>query len=143
MSAQPNIQIVRRFYESIFSKDDPIDLRDFIASDYIDHNSAATIRGVAAMRIHLEGLRSTFADFSLKVEDVIAQGDKAVTRVAGQGVHAGEWMGIRPTGAVIRVRGINIDRLLDGRIVEHWGEADTIGMLNQMGVDPFAGRLER
>jgi hypothetical protein len=50
-------------------------------------------------------------------------------------------MQIEPTGSVVEVKGINIDRVADGRIVEHWGEADTIGMLVQMGVDPFAGRI--
>lgn len=52
-------------------------------------------------------------------------------------------MQIEPTGSVIKVKGINIDRVLNGRIVEHWGEADTIGMLVQMSVDPFAGRPTR
>ncbi|WP_234891718.1 ester cyclase [Sinorhizobium meliloti] len=50
-------------------------------------------------------------------------------------------MQIEPTGRIVHVKGINIDRIIDGRIIEHWGEADTIGMLMQMGVDPFAGRL--
>jgi predicted ester cyclase len=51
-------------------------------------------------------------------------------------------MGIKPTGREVRLKGINIDRVEGGRIAEHWGEADTIGMLVQMGVDPFAGRTE-
>jgi predicted ester cyclase len=52
-------------------------------------------------------------------------------------------MEIKPTGSVVEVKGINIDRLAGGRIVEHWGEEDTVGMLIQMGVDPFAGRGDR
>ena len=58
-------------------------------------------------------------------------------RVTGEGTHMGEWMGIKPSGKRVRLRGLNFDRLSDGRIVEHWGEADTIGMLVQMGLDPF------
>lgn len=59
-------------------------------------------------------------DFTLDIDETLAEGNKVVTRV--------------------RVKGINIDRIADGRIAEHWGEADTVGMLRQMGVDPFAGR---
>jgi predicted ester cyclase len=61
------------------------------------------------------------------------------TRVSGSGTHTGVWQEIQPTGNKIQLRGINIDRIGAGLIVEHWGEADTAGMLWQMGVDPFAG----
>ena len=57
-------------------------------------------------------------------------------RVVGDG-HLGEWLGIKPTGKRIQLRGINLDRVQAGRIVEHWGEADTIGMLMQMGLNPL------
>jgi predicted ester cyclase len=54
--------------------------------------------------------------------------------------HRGEWIRMMPAGAVVRLKGINIDRIEDNQIVEHWGEADTVGMLIQMGVDPLASR---
>jgi predicted ester cyclase len=76
----------------------------------------------------------------MRIEDVLAEGDHVITRVTGRGTHLGEWMGIEPTGREVRSKGIDIDRLEHGRIVEHRGEADTVGMLVQMGVDPFAGR---
>lgn len=85
-------------------------------------------------------LRRTFPDFHLQIDEIIGDGDEIATRVSGHGTHKGEWMGVRATNAVIRVKGINIDRVAGRRIVEHWGEADTVGMLLQMGVDPFAGR---
>jgi len=58
-------------------------------------------------------------------------------RVTAEGTHLGEWLGIKPSGKRIQLRGLNLDRVLNGRIVEHWGEADTVGMLAQMGVDSF------
>jgi len=51
-------------------------------------------------------------------------------------------MSIKPSGREVLLKGINIDRVEGGKIAEHWGEADTIGMLMQMGVDPFVGRLK-
>lgn len=112
-----------------------------IGSTYVDHNDEKAGRGQEVLRAHVAAMRQTFPDFSIKIEDMIAEGDRVVTRVIGSGTHTGVWMQIEPTGSIVHVKGINIDRIADGRIVEHWGEADTIGMLMQMGVDPFAGRL--
>lgn len=88
----------------------------------------------------MAALLQTFLDFSLHIEDMIAEGDRVVTRVTGRGTHNGRWMQIEPTGKIVNLKGINIERVLNGRIIEHWGEADTVAMLLQMGVDPFAGR---
>ena len=138
MSTNAAKDLVRQFYFEMF--------RDLAAADkcidsnYVDHNNEQAGRGPEVLRAHVAALRRTFPDFSMKIEDMIAEGDRVVTRVTGRGTHKGTWMEIEPTGSVVEVKGINIDRVVDGRIVEHWGEADTVGMLVQMGVDPFAGR---
>ena len=84
----------------------------------------------------------TLPDFTIQIADIFAEGDHVITRVTGRGTHLGEWMGIEPTGREVRLKGINIDRVDRGWIAEHWGEADTIGMLSQTGVDAFAARAE-
>jgi predicted ester cyclase len=140
MPIDANKALVRRFYAEVVGRGDLSRVADFVAQGYLDHNAEEAGRGPDVLRAHIEALRRTFPDFTLDIDEILAEGDKVVTRVSGQGTHRGEWMGIRPTGAVVRVKGINIDRIADGRIVEHWGEADSLGMLRQMGVDPFAGR---
>ncbi|MBI1868121.1 MAG: ester cyclase [Methylocystis sp.] len=141
MSATAPKELVRRFYSEMFRN---LSLaEEFIGANYVDHNNEQGGRGVEVFRLHLEALRRTFPDFSVSIEDTIAEGDKVVTRITGRGTHTGLWMQIEPTGSVVEVKGINIDRVADGRIVEHWGEADTVAMLLQMGVDPFAGRKSR
>jgi hypothetical protein len=82
----------------------------------------------------------TLPDFAIQIEDIFAEGDHVITRVTGRGTHFGEWMDVEPTGREVRLKGINIDRVHRGRIAEHWGEAEAIGMLVQMGVDPFVKR---
>lgn len=140
MSAGDNKTVIRRFYIEVIGTGDLSRVEEFIGPNYLDHNAEGAGRGPSVVRAHVEALRRTFPDFHLQVDEIIGEGDKIVTRVSGRGTHKGEWMGIRPTGAVVRVKGINIDRIAGERIVEHWGEADTVGMLRQMGVDPFAGR---
>jgi predicted ester cyclase len=139
MSVTANKRLVRDFYLKAFAAN-AVDLRTFVSDDYLDHNAEQAGRGPDVLRAHLLALRTTFPDFTLAIDDMVAEGDKVATRVSGLGTHGGAWMGIAPSGRPVRVKGINIDRLAGGRIVEHWGEADTIGMLLQMGVDPFAGR---
>lgn len=137
MSPTAGKEFIRRFYGDMFRDVAAAERR--IGPDYVDHNNEDAGRGPAVFRAHVEAVLGTFPDFSLTIEDMIAEGDKVVTRVAARGTHGGTWRGIAPSGNVVRVKGINIDRIAGGRIVEHWGEADTVGMLIQMGVDPFRG----
>jgi predicted ester cyclase len=140
MSNEHNRQLVRRFYTEVVGGGDYSNLGSFVATDYLDHNAPEAGRGPEVVRTHLEAIRTTLPDFTIEIEDIFAEGDYVITRVTGRGTHLGEWMGIEPTGREVRLKGINIDRVERGRIAEHWGEADTIGMLVRMGVDPFAGR---
>ncbi len=141
MSIKHSKQLIRRVYTEVAGGGDYSSLDSFVTADYVDHNAAEGDRGPAVVRTHLEAIRRTLPDFTVQIEDIFAEGDYVITRVVGCGTHLGEWMGIEPTGREVRLKGINIDRVERGRIAEHWGEADTIGMLAQMGVDPFVGRL--
>ncbi len=58
-------------------------------------------------------------------------------RVTGRGTHLGEWMNIPTSGKTIVLKGINLNRVVNVKIVEHYGEADTVSMLIQMGVNSF------
>ena len=132
-----NKELVRRYYEGVVNEHRLDELASFIHPDYVDHNAEDIERGPSVVRAHLEGLRSTFPDLRVRIEQMIAEDDLVVTRVTARGTHTGVWQEIKPTGAEIRLYGINIDRFEEGLIAEHWGEADTVGMLQQMGVDPF------
>ena len=132
-----NKELVRRYYERVVNEHRLDELASFIHPDYVDHTAEGTERGPSVVRAHLEGLRSTFPDFQLRIEQMIAEDDLVVTRVTARGTHTGVWQDIKPTGTEIQLYGINIDRLEAGLIAEHWGEADTVGMLQQMGVNPF------
>lgn len=63
----------------------------------------------------------------------VAEGEWVVTRVTGRGTHLGAWLGMRPTGKAVEITGVNIDRVVNGRIVEHGGVADLLGPLLAMG----------
>jgi steroid delta-isomerase-like uncharacterized protein len=68
--------------------------------------------------------REAFPDMRVTVEDLIAEGDKVTARVTMRGTHQGEFQGIAPTGKRVEVEAIDMFRINDGKIVEHWGHAD-------------------
>jgi len=70
------------------------------------------------------------------VDDLIAEGDKVAGRITGYGTHEGELLGTPPTRKQIRMSGIVIWRIKNGKIVEHWAQNDTLGLMQQLGVFP-------
>lgn len=87
-----------------------------------------------ALMANSDVIRQAFPDFQIVIEDQIAEGDKVATRVTFLGTHTGSFRGVPPTGGRIVYRGIALDRILDGKVVEMWHEVDTLGMLEQIGV---------
>ena len=65
---------------------------------------------------------------------MIAEGDKVAARIKMTGTHTGEFMGIPPTDRQVSFTGIYIARIANGKIVEHWGEEDSVSLLQQLSV---------
>jgi steroid delta-isomerase-like uncharacterized protein len=137
MGAEENRSVVRRFLEELFNQRDMGAIDRYLAADYVDH---VVPPGVPPNR---EGFRhfigSFFAalpDFHYTIEDMIVEGDKVVARLTAQGTQTGEFAGIPATGKHAKWNEIHIGRIANGAIVEHWGEIDNLGMLQQLGVIP-------
>jgi steroid delta-isomerase-like uncharacterized protein len=79
------------------------------------------------------GTLAGFPDFHVAIEDLLADGDKVVMRFLITGTHQGPFMGVPASGVKVHVTGISIFRLANGKIVEHWGEEDALGWLQQIG----------
>jgi steroid delta-isomerase-like uncharacterized protein len=80
--------------------------------------------------------RDAFPDSYFTVEDMVAEGEKVATRKTFHGTHEGEFMGIPPSGRAVSMGLIDIVRISDGRVVEHWSMGDTLGLMQQLGVIP-------
>ncbi|MCC5652535.1 ester cyclase [Nostoc sp. XA013] len=81
-------------------------------------------------------MRVAFPDGRHTFENVIAETDQVVTRGTFSGTHCGEIMGIPPTGKQVTFSVIHIDRVINGKVVEHWGQGDTMTLMQQLGVVP-------
>jgi len=84
----------------------------------------------------MQTFHQAFPDVIWQIEDMVAEGDRLTTRFVGNGTHTGDFMGIPPTGNTIRVSGIVISRIEDGKIVEEWEELDMLGLMEQLGMEP-------
>ncbi len=109
-----------------------------LADDFVEHEEtpglAPTKEGVMQF-FHM--YRAAFPDLRLDPEDVLASGDKVVTRARATGTHQGELMGMPPTGKNVDVQLIDIMRFdEDGLVAEHWGVVDMLAMMQQLGVVP-------
>ncbi len=132
--------VVRRFYTLAWN-DGSLDEADALLDpNLVDHDPLPVpdAPSGAAGLLHLIGLiRSGLPDLSRTVEMQVAQGDLVATRFVDEGTHRGELFGIPATGRRIRVVGINIERVVDGRIAELWHVEDIAGLMAQIGApDP-------
>jgi steroid delta-isomerase-like uncharacterized protein len=139
MSINDNKAIVRGYMKVVLNKGNLAVFDNYFSEAVVFNN----LRGAPAVKQLLAKtfrvMNTACPDFHLIVEDQIAEGDKVVTRVTFRGTHQGAFRGVPPTGKPIAYTGIAIDRIAEGKVVEMWHEADTSGMLRQLGVAPKAG----
>ena len=82
---------------------------------------------------------SAFPDTHYENHDLIAEGDKIVSRGTWTGTHTGEFMGIPATGKKVEVQEMHIARMSGGKMAEHWENIDQLTMMQQLGVIPQQG----
>jgi predicted ester cyclase len=129
--------VVARFVAEYQTAADDRALAALVHPDVIDHSRPPGVaEGAAGVREQFEGFRAAFPDFRATILDQIAEGDKVVTRKVFTGTHRGPFQGIEPTGREVEIHVIDIVRVADGRIVEHWNCVDRLGLLAQLGALP-------
>lgn len=134
MSIEQNKILVRRYYEEVVSTGRVEAVPQFVSPDYVEvYESQRYVLGVEGAQEHISGVRRTYPDLHLTVEQQIAEGEWVVSRVTMRGTHRGEWLGIKPTGKPVEMTAVNIDRVVGGRIVEHGGAANLLGPLMEIG----------
>lgn len=134
MSIEENKAIVLRWFAELDRGN--LDIVDeLIADDYLDHNPALPNLppGREGVRRYVRILKAAFPDANHTVEDVIAEGDKVMTRVTARGTFLGECIGYQPNGEIIEISGIAVHRVANGRLAEHWAHADMTGFMHQIG----------
>lgn len=140
MSADQNKTLVRRFVEEAQTRHNLAAVDECLAPDFVDHSVPP---GLPPDR---EGVKMQFTmffnalpDLRAIIHDQIADADKVVTRKTLRGTHQGDLLGIPPTGKIVDIEVIDILRVKDGKITDHWNNVDRLGLMQQLGVIPAGG----
>lgn len=109
----------------------------FFADDYTEHSAPpGAPPGVETIKMVFRMFRTAFPDVVFTIADLVAEGDKLCTYVVGEGTHQGPFMGVAPTGRHATWAAFGINRYEDGKIKEHWGLPDLMGLMSQLGAIP-------
>ena len=143
MSTEVNKAIVRRFVDEVQSKGNIDAIDELCSPGFVNHSAppgvpsnCEGVKQVTAM------FRQAFPDSYFTIEDMVAEGDKVATRKTFHGTHQGEFMGIPPTGQQVSIGLIDIVRIVDGKVVEHWSMGDNLGMMQQLDIIPTPEQSE-
>ena len=134
MSKEANLASLTKFAEAVNTG--KFDLfREAVAIDNVDHDPApGQVPGPEGYRVFFSGLREAFSDLSVALETAVADEESIAIAYTLTGTQSGSFMGIAPTGRKIKIRGVQIAKFKNGKMVERWGSSDELGMLQQLGV---------
>ena len=140
-----NKALVRRYFEEIWDKGNLDLIDELFTTNFVRHGPSATegeVRGLEGFKGVVSTYRTGFPDLQVPIEDLIAEGDRVVSRWTARGTHQGEIMGIAPTGNQASVAGIIVDRISGGKIEEEWVEHNTLHFMQQLGAVAAPGQSE-
>ncbi len=142
MPALTNEQAMRRFYDEAFSKGKLSVVDELTDRNFVDHEPppAGFKSGIEGVKQIITALRAGFPDMQVAVNDVVSHGDKVWSRATMTGTHKGSFMNIPPTGKRVSFEAMDIVRFSGGKAIEHWGVADNLGLLTQLGAIPAPGQ---
>src|SRR2546422_11438023 len=143
MSTEENMAIVRRFTEEGWGEKNLDVVDELVAADMVDHNPVGMLeqqQGAEGVKSSITMIQGGFPNFSIAIDEMLADKDKVAIRWTIRGTHEGTFMGIAPTGKLVTWSGVNILRITGGKIVEESGQVDIAGLMQQLGALPSPGQ---
>jgi steroid delta-isomerase-like uncharacterized protein len=146
VSEEENKKAVIRGWIEAFNERDLEAEADFLAPGYVAHvpspQGPLDLEGLAAWRGFTAPFVEAFPDLRLTIQAMAAEGDTVAARVAFGGNHRGEFQGIPPTDKEVNFTSMEFNRVVNGKVEEHWVEIDLLRVLGQLGAIPEHGQSE-
>ena len=132
-----NKVVIRRFVEEVQNQKNWDAFDELNSSDFVNLSAPPGVpNDKEGGKMFLGAFINAFPDSYVTIEDMIAEGDQVVTKKTFTGTHTGEFSGIPPTGNRVSIQYVDIMRVRDGQIVEHWLSMDQLSFMQQLGVVP-------
>jgi steroid delta-isomerase-like uncharacterized protein len=140
--AAHSTEISRRVFEEIWNnkKVDAVD--ELMAVNYVHHDPQSPVvsSGIESYKQYVNHYLKAFPDLHFAIDDEVADEQTIVSRWTATGTHQGDLPGIPRTGRKFSVTGMTIARVKNGKIIESWGNWDTLGLMQQLGVLPIEAK---
>jgi steroid delta-isomerase-like uncharacterized protein len=141
MGTEENKAIANRLVEEVINKGNFAWAEEHFASDFVDHAAPPGVPPtIEGLKTFLTAFRAAFPDLRYTVDDVIAEGDRVVQLNTASGTMKGDFQGMPASGKRATWTEVHISRFANGKIVEHWGVVDQLGMLQQLGFAEAPGQ---
>jgi len=127
-----NKKLVETLCMTVFQKHDFSHLDEIMRDDYIQHNED-TPQGKTGFIEFFEQMFKAMPDFNYTIKEIVAEGDIVMMYSTTTATHSGEWLGNPPTGNKLNFDVVDIFRIQNGKIAEHWDVADTLKLFTQVG----------
>ncbi len=134
MSGLSNEAIYRRIIDEVFNHGHLEVADELMAPSCVEHQRGGMGDGPDGAKRTASALRTAFPDFTLTIQDLVVDGDKVWARQTGGGTNLGSFFGRPPTGKTAHIEVFDVCRFENGRIVEHWGVPDQLGMMFALGL---------
>jgi predicted ester cyclase len=131
--------LIRRFYNDVLGKGELNLVDELTTEDVVDHEEGFPGQppGREGIKFFVNTMRSAFPDISISsIGPMLVEGELEAARVVVTATHKGEFLGVAPTDKAVEVEGIDIIRVEDGKVAEHWGVTDAMGLMQQLGALP-------
>ena len=130
-----NKAVVQRYWDGKFNQRRPEILDELQTPDVQYHSGSMQLNGIDEYKQAYNMYLSALHDTHVTIEELIAEGDKVMSRVSVKCAHKGELDGLPPTGKELTVSLFTVFRLIGGKIAEEWELLDELGMMHQLGME--------
>jgi predicted ester cyclase len=134
-----NKHIIQKCFDDVWN-DGKLDVvGELVHQNFVRHherNQDEDLHGIVGFQSWVSVTRRAFPDLQMTIEQIFCESDRVMAHLHGKGTHRGDLKGLSATGTELEWTATTIIRLLDGKIVECWAIADTLGLLQRLGQIP-------